>query len=341
MSAAAIKGVGPAATAAAEGGRFGTPHHILSARDFAPLGMDSLFADAEALRCDRSVGRLRPLLAGRQVGLVFDKPSLRTRVSFDVGIQLLGGHAIFLGPDEVQLGRRELAADVGANLSRWLDAIVVRSSDPEALRELAAAASVPVINALDDLEHPCQALSDMLTLRQHLGELRGRVLAYVGDGNNVCHSLLIAGALCGLHMRAATPPAYQPQPAIVTVARRIAAEHGGSVEIGSDPVAVVRDADAVYTDVWASMGYEAEVAERRAQLAAYQVNAALLAGAPLALVMHCLPAHRGEEITADLLDGPRSVALEQAENRMYVQQALLLRVLGAPQAGSVAAGSAG
>ncbi len=300
------------------------PHHVLSAADLAPLGMEALLAHAQALREARAAGTLTPELAGRQVALLFDKPSLRTKVSFDIGVELLGGHAVFLGADEVKLGQREPASDIGANLSRWVDAIVVRASSPGIIAELAAASSVPVINALDDREHPCQALADMLTLRQQWGSLAGRTLAFVGDGNNVCHSLVIAAALCGMHVRVATPPEHAPDPAVIAVARDLAT---ASVQVLIDPVGAVSGADAVYTDVWTSMGFEAESAARRERFAPYQVNAELLAHAPDALVMHCLPAHRGEEITAEVLDGPRSVALEQAENRMYAQQALLVAFL--------------
>jgi ornithine carbamoyltransferase len=262
------------------------------------------------------------------VALLFEKPSLRTRVTFDVGVSSLGGHAVYLGPDEVGIGRRETATDIGRNLSRWVDAIVLRTFAHETLLELAEAASVPVVNALTDLEHPCQALADVLTLRQRLGDLHGRTLTFVGDGNNVCHSLLLTGALAGLHVRIATPPGYAPDAAITAQADRLASEMGGSITIGTDPVAAVDGADAVYTDAWTSMGAEAEAELRRLRFGGYRVDAALLSNAPDALVMHCLPAHRGEEITDDVLDGPRSVVLEQAENRLYVQQALLVELLG-------------
>lgn len=305
----------------------GTPHHVLSAADLQPLGMEKLLAHAQALREARATRTLQPELAGRQVALLFDKPSLRTKVSFDVGVELLGGHAVFLGADEVRLGQREPASDIGANLSRWVDAIVVRASSPGIIAELASASSVPVINALDDREHPCQALADMLTLRQQWGSLAGRTLAWVGDSNNVCHSAVVAAALSGMHVRVATPPEHTPHPDMLAAARSFAAARGASVQAGTDPVEAVSGADAVYTDVWTSMGFEAEAAARRARFAPFQVNASLLAHAPDALVMHCLPAHRGEEITAKVLDGPQSVALEQAENRMYAQQALLVALL--------------
>jgi ornithine carbamoyltransferase len=303
------------------------PRHLLSSHDLDAELQDRVLARASVLREQRAAGRVPADLAGRQVALLFEKPSLRTRVTFDVGISLLGGHAVYLGPDEVGLGRRESAADVGRNLSRWVDAIVLRTFGHRTLVELATAAAVPVVNALSDHEHPCQALADLLTLRQHRGELRGRTLAFVGDGNNVCHSLLLAGSLAGLHLRVATPPGYEPDPGVVRAALAEARRRGGSVSLGTDPVDAVRGADAVYTDAWTSMGAESEADLRRLRFAGFRVDAALLAGAPEALVMHCLPAHRGEEISDEALDGPASVVLDQAENRLYVQQALLVELL--------------
>ncbi len=304
------------------------PRRFLSSGDLDADGLERLLESATRLRGQRAAGTLPRPLAGRQVALLFEKPSLRTRVTFEVGVESLGGHALYLGPDEVGIGRRETATDIGRNLSRWVDAIVLRTFSHETLLELAEAASVPVVNALTDLEHPCQALADVLTLRGRLGDLGGRTLTFVGDGNNVCHSLLLTGALAGLHVRVATPPGYGPHPAIAAEARRLAGELGGSVTIGTDPVAAVLGADAVYTDAWTSMGAEAEADLRRLRFGGYRVDAALMSHAPDALVMHCLPAHRGEEITDDVLDGPRSVVLEQAENRLYVQQALLVELLG-------------
>jgi ornithine carbamoyltransferase len=304
------------------------PIHFISGADAVALGLERLLLRAEWLHRDRRLHRVADPLAGRHVALLFEKPSLRTKMSFEVGVAALGGRVTYLGPTEVGIGTRESAADVGRNLSRWVDAVVVRTFAHAALVELAEASSVPVVNALTDREHPCQALADLLTLRQHLGSLRGRRLAFVGDGNNVLHSLLLTGALAGLEIAVATPTGYEPDAGIVEEARAFADRHGGSVVIGSDPVAAVTGADAVYTDVWTSMGAEAEAEERRARFGPYQVNAALLSHAPGALVMHCLPAHRGEEITSEVLDGPRSVVLDQAENRLYVQQAVLLELLG-------------
>jgi ornithine carbamoyltransferase len=303
------------------------PRHFLSSGDLDPAALERLLDAASALRVQRAAGDLPPALAGRQVALLFEKPSLRTRTTFDVGVAMLGGHALYLSPDEVGIGRRESAADIGRNLSRWVDAIVLRTFGHETLTEMASVASVPVINALTDLEHPCQALADVLTLRQHLGTLTGRTLAFIGDGNNVCHSLMLTGALAGMRVRVATPPGYGPDPEIAAHAAQIADRTGGAIEIGTDPHAAVTGADAVYTDAWTSMGAEAEADLRRLRFAGFRVDAALLADAPRALVMHCLPAHRGEEISDEALDGPTSVVLDQAENRLYVQQALLVDLL--------------
>ena len=301
--------------------------HLLSAADLDADGLDRILDAAAMLRVQRAQGTLPRSLAGRQIALLFEKPSLRTRVTFDVGVAALGGHALYLSPDEVGIGRRETAADIGRNLGRWVDAIVLRTFAHATLVELAAAASVPVVNALTDLEHPCQALADLLTLRQHLGDVRGRTLAFVGDGNNVCHSLLLTATLAGMHVRVATPSGYGPNPDIVRAAIRAGRQNGGQVEIGTDPRAAVRGANAVYTDAWTSMGAEAEADLRRLRFAGFRVDAGLLAGAPGALVMHCLPAHRGEEISDEALDGRNSVVLDQAENRLYVQQALLVDLL--------------
>jgi ornithine carbamoyltransferase len=301
---------------------------VLGAADLGELGLTRLLDRAESLRAARAEGQLPPLLAGRQVALIFEKPSLRTKVTFDVGVTTLGGHAVYLGPDEVGLGRRETAADVGRNLSRWVEAVVLRTFAHSTLLELAEAASVPVVNALTDLEHPCQALADLLTLRQHLGSLAGRTLAFVGDGNNVAHSLLLAGAVAGLNVSVATPGGCEPEPQIVSEAQRLARTTGASIVIGRSPADAVAGADAVYTDVWTSMGAEASADSRRVLFDGFQVNEELLAAAPEALVMHCLPAHRGEEISDAALDGPRSVVLDQAENRLYAQQALLVELLG-------------
>jgi ornithine carbamoyltransferase len=310
--------------------RAAPPRHLLSSEDLEPLGLARLLDRAELLRSERRrIGPSRPL-EGRQVALLFEKPSLRTRVSFEVAVTSLGGHAIALGPDEVGLGRRETPADVARNLSRLVDAIVLRTFAHGALLEMARASSVPVVNALTDDEHPCQALADLMTLRRRFGRLTGLRLAYVGDGNNVAHSLMLAGALAGLDVRVATPEGYGPDPAVVERARALAARHRAWISVGTDPNEAVAAADAVYTDVWASMGREDEADERRTRFAGFEVTEALLANAaPHVAAMHCMPAHRGEEIAGTVLDGPRSLALEQAENRRYVQEAVLIELLAA------------
>ena len=306
------------------------PHHLLSISDLGPDGIADVVDHAMVLKSQASFGSPAPQpLAGRHIALIFDKPSLRTRVSFEVGIRRLGGATTALSASEIGLGSREPIADIARTLSRYVDGIVVRIHSHAQLAELAAAADVPVVNALTEHEHPCQALADLQTIHEHLGGFAGRRLAYLGDGNNVCHSLLLGGAAVGLDVRVACPLGYEPDSRVVDEARLLARESGGHVEVGHDPAAAVRDADAVYTDVWASMGFEQEAAERARVFAPFRVTSALLAGAPEAIVMHCLPAHRGQEIDADVIDGPANVVFDQAENRMHAQEALLVRLLRA------------
>jgi ornithine carbamoyltransferase len=302
--------------------------HLLSIADLGSAEIQAVLDDALVLKAARvrPPGSAGPL-SGKHVALLFDKPSLRTRVSFEVGVQRLGGGATALSGADVGLGTREPLPDIARTLARYVDAIVVRMLSHEGLAELAAASDVPVVNALTGHEHPCQALADLLTLREHLGTLKGRQLVYVGDGNNVCHSLLLGGASVGLHVRVATPVGHAPDADVGAHARILGRATGARIEIGTDPREAVTGADAVYTDVWASMGSEHEAAERRRRFAGFAVTAELLRAAPDALVMHCLPAHRGEEIDGDVIDGPRSVVFDQAENRMYVQQAVLLLLL--------------
>jgi ornithine carbamoyltransferase len=269
-------------------------------------------------------------LSGRAVVMIFEKPSTRTRVSFEVAIASTGGHPVPLSSAELQLGRGETIEDTGRVLSRYAHAIVLRTFEQERLELLAGAATVPVINALSDFEHPCQALADLLTAREARGDLSGQTLVYLGDGNNVTHSLLLGGAKMGMHVRAATPPGFEPIPQVVQRAREIAAETGGSVEVLHDPVEASRRADVLYTDVWASMGQEAEADERALVFPAYALDRHKIEVAKDDVtVMHCLPAHRGQEITDDVIDGPHSVVWNQAENRMHTQKALLLWLLGA------------
>ena len=271
-------------------------------------------------------GRYASTLAGKFIALIFEKPSLRTRVTFDVGIQSMGGGVVFLDHTQASasLGARESIADVARNLDRWVHGIVARVYSQKVLEEMAANATIPVINALSDKFHPCQALADFFTLEEKFGALRGLKFTYLGDGNNVCHSLLYLAARLGVHMKVATPPDYQPLPEVVADAKRVARETKAKIELLADPREAVAGAQAVYTDAWTSMGFEAESEVRNAVFAPYQVNTELMAlAAPDAVFMHCLPAHRGLEVTAEVLDGPRSVVLDQAENRMYVQKAIL------------------
>ncbi len=273
--------------------------------------------------------RYRSALAGRFLALIFEKPSLRTRVTFEVGISSMGGGAVFLDHTQSRLGERESVHDVAKNLERWVQGIIARVFEHKLLEELAENAGIPVINALSDRSHPCQALADFFTLEERFGSLRGLKIAYVGDGNNVCHSLLTIGARLGAHIRVATPVGYEPDAAVVSEARRLARESRGKIEILRSPIEAVNGAHAIYTDVWASMGQEDEAAQREAIFAPYQVNSILIDHADGECVfMHCLPAHRGSEVAADVIDSPRSIVFEQSENRLHVQKAILLTLLG-------------
>jgi ornithine carbamoyltransferase len=299
---------------------------LLTGTEFSPADVRELFRMTAEIK-------VRPeayshALSGRYLALIFEKPSLRTRVTFDVGMQSLGGGAVFLDHTSTRLGQRESIRDVAKNLERWVHGIVARVFEHRALEELAENAAVPVINALCDTYHPCQALADFFTLEERFGSVRGLRLAYVGDGNNVCHSLLLTGALCGAHVSVATPEGYRPVPAIVATAERIAKETGGGIALYVAPQDAVRGAQAVYTDVWASMGQEAEAAERAKIFAPYQVNEALMRlAAPEAVFLHCLPAHRGAEVTDAVIDSPQSIVYDEAENRLHVQKAILLKLL--------------
>jgi ornithine carbamoyltransferase len=260
--------------------------------------------------------------------MVFETPSLRTRVSFEVGMLQLGGHALNLSPAEIGMGHRESVADVGRVLGRMVDGIMARTFAHATVVELARVSGVPVINGLSDLLHPCQALADMLTLKEKRGRLAGLKLAYVGDGNNVCHSLINAGAKLGVSIAAVVPPGYEPMRVIVEAAREEAKRNGCAIQVTHEAKEGLAGADAVYTDVWASMGQEAEAESRRKIFAPYQVNAALFALArPDAIFLHCLPAHRGEEVTSDVCDSPRSMIFDQAENRLHAQKAVLALLL--------------
>jgi ornithine carbamoyltransferase len=301
--------------------------HLRNLWDIDDASIRRIVDSADNIRTAIRGGHPQPLLRGKVLGLLFEKPSLRTRTSFEVGMFRLGGQAISLGHAEVGLGKREPVADVARVFSSYVDAIVVRTFDHANVEHLADHSSVPVVNGLCDTYHPCQILADLLTLKQRWGDWRGRRIAWVGDGNNVCHSWMVAAAQTGFQLTVATPAGYGPSPAVL---ERCLASAPGSVTVGEDPEAAVTGADALVTDVWVSMGQEKENAIRRKIFAPFQVNAALLSLAgPEAIVLHCLPAHRGDEVTAELIDGPRSVAWDEAENRLYAQSALLVELLGA------------
>ncbi|HLH76802.1 MAG TPA: ornithine carbamoyltransferase [Candidatus Binataceae bacterium] len=297
-------------------------------RDFLALSalradeVEALLDLAAWLKADLKHGLEHPYLRGRTMAMIFQKPSLRTRLTFETGMGQLGGHAIYLGPNEVGLGEREAVKDVARNLSRWVDLIMIRTFAHQTALELANEASVPVINGLTDLLHPCQLLADLLTLRERRGPLRAQCVAFVGDGFNLAHSWIEAATVLGMQVRLAYPKGYEPRPEFAAQARR------AGVMLTNDPAQAVRDADAVYTDTWTSMGQEQDAERRLRDFAGFQLNAALIKLAkPDALVMHCLPAHRGQEITDEVIDGPASVVLEQAENRLHAQKAVMLWLL--------------
>jgi len=273
--------------------------------------------------------RFRSALKDKTLAMIFQKPSLRTRMTFEVGMLQLGGHAVYLSPGDGQIGVRESFYDVGKNLERWVDGIMIRTFAHKNIIDLAAAVKIPVINALSDLLHPCQAMADFLTLKEKVGDFSKLKLAYVGDGNNVCHSLMFAAAKAGCRMSVATPAGYEPSADIVRLAREDGRDTGFELTLTNDPRQAVSGAGAVYTDVWASMGQEAEKQTRAAIFAAFQVNAALMSAAgPGALFMHCLPAHRGEEVTDEVIDSAASVVFDQAENRLHVQKAIMVLLMG-------------
>jgi ornithine carbamoyltransferase len=268
-------------------------------------------------------------LKGKVLGMVFEKPSLRTRISFEVGMHRLGGKGLYIGPDEVSIGKRESVSDVAHVLSRYVDAIMYRAFSNKIMRELAENASVPVINGLDDLEHPCQCAADLMTVLEKKGKLAGLKMAYVGDGNNVCNSLMLGCALTGMNMRVATPKDHRPNEDILAKAQEIAKAKNCTIEVLSNPFQAVEGADVIYTDTWVSMGQEKEKAERERLFLPYQVNDSLAEKADKDYIfMHCLPAHRGLEVSAEVIDGPHSVVFDQAENRMHAQKAILVAVLG-------------
>lgn len=297
---------------------------FLSLLDHSRTELEELLATAARLKADLRAGENRQPLSGKTLAMIFEKPSLRTRVTFETGIKQLGGGAVYLAPNDIQLGERESVADIARNLSRWVDIIMARTFSHDAMLELARFSTIPVINGLSDLNHPCQVMADCQTLLEHRPRLDDLVVTFVGDGNNVVTSWINAASRLGFEFRLACPPGYEPPEEVLAAAR---ATGVGTVEILHDPSTAADGADALYTDVWTSMGQEEETERRKRDFADYQVDAALLTHAkPDALVMHCLPAHRGEEITAEVVDGPQSVVLEQAENRLHAQKAIMLYV---------------
>jgi ornithine carbamoyltransferase len=300
--------------------------HFLIDDDLSRSEVTAVLDLADQLKKDRFA--VRPLEGPRSVATIFEKASTRTRVSFEVGIAELGGHAVVLDGQRSQLGRGETIEDTARVLSRYVAAIVIRTSGHERVEALAAAASVPVVNALTDLAHPCQLLADLMTIREHKGDPAGLTLAYVGDGNNVAHSLMVGGAQAGMHVRIAAPAGYQPQEAILTRANQLGAVSGGSVSVTTDVLSACAAADVLYTDVWTSMGQEAESPARSLALEPYRLDERCVhAAADDVMVLHCLPAHRGEEIAPSVIDGPHSFVFDQAENRLHAQKSLLAFLL--------------
>jgi ornithine carbamoyltransferase len=297
---------------------------FLSITDIDGYELESIVADAMYLKRLKSTGTPNEFLRGKSLGMIFEKASTRTRVSFEVGMTDFGGHALFLNPADLQLGRGEAIKDTARTLARYTDAVMIRAYSHATVEEFARYSTVPVVNGLSDRLHPCQVLSDIMTLNERFGDLQDLKLAWVGDGNNVCNTWLLSAAMTGMEIVVASPPRYRPRDAVVDQARAA----GGRITIVADPAEAVRDADVLYTDIWVSMGDEKERAERMQALRDYTVDSRLLARAPPdALVMHCLPAHRGEEITDEVIDGPQSIVWDQAENRLHAQKALLLRLI--------------
>jgi ornithine carbamoyltransferase len=299
-----------------------TVRHFLVDDDISSQEQEAILDEADRMKKDRFAAR--PLAGPRSVAVIFEKPSTRTRLSFEAGIAELGGHPLIIDSRSTQLGRGETIEDTAQVLSRYVDAIVIRTFGQDRIERLADAATVPVVNALTDYAHPCQALADLQTIREKKGGLAGVTLAYLGDGNNMAHSLLLAGALAGMHVRVASPPGFEPIDQVVRRALDICEARGGSAMVTNDPVAAARDADVLYTDVWASMGQESEAESRLLVFQPYALDdRSVDAAADDVIVMHCLPAHRGEEIAASVMDGPHSVVFDQAENRLHAQKALL------------------
>ena len=302
------------------------PSDFLSIRDFSPEQIKHLLDTARTIKANPT--GYSHVLRGKTLALIFEKPSLRTRVTFDVGIQQLGGFSIYLSPAEINLGKREGVYDVAKNLERMVQGIMIRTFAHDIVERMAESAAIPVINGLTDYSHPCQAMADYLTILEVKGKVKGKKIAYIGDGNNVAHSLMFTGAQLGADVWVATPHKYEPKPDAVEWASKRAAKTGGSCTVTNDPLAAAMNADVIYTDVWASMGQEAEAAERRKIFLPYQVNMNLFSLAkPDAIFMHCLPAHRGDEVTDDVIDCTRSVVFQEAENRLHAQKAIMLELM--------------
>jgi ornithine carbamoyltransferase len=302
--------------------------HLVCLHDFTAEEILQILDRADELKRRYREGKQEPLLDGKTLAMIFQKPSLRTRVSFEAGMHRFGGHAIYLGPSDIQLGKREATADIARNLSRYADAIMARTFAHADVAGLAENASVPVINGLSDLLHPCQILADLQTVREKKGDFAGKKLAFLGDGNNVAHSLLYGCAKLGMHVSLAVPEGYEPNPDVFKEAQNDARETGTELQVTHDLKAALKDACAVYTDVWASMGQEEEKKIRQQAMQPYQLNQKTLSLAgPDAIVLHCLPAHRGEEITDEVIDGPQSVVFDQAENRLHAQMSVLTQVI--------------
>ena len=299
---------------------------LLCTSALPPADIERIFATARALKAGRAVHTR--VLEHKRLAMIFEKDSLRTRFTFEIGMHDLGGSAVFMDHRDARLGSRESVKDMAKNFARWVHGVVARTFKHKALEELAQHAGIPVINGLSDHVHPCQALSDFFTLTEKWGELRGRTVTYVGDGNNTCHALIHTAVKLGVHIRVCSPEGYAPNPRVVEEAKRTARQTGSEVTLLRDPRPAVDGADAVYTDTWASMGQEDEIEERHGVFAAYQVDEALMARAkPDAVFMHCLPAHRGKEVTQEVMDGPQNIAYDIAENRLHVQKAILALLL--------------
>ncbi|MBQ4517313.1 MAG: ornithine carbamoyltransferase [Clostridia bacterium] len=303
--------------------------HLLSLHDWSPEDIEKALTLAEKLKKEQKEGIPHPLLKGKTLGMIFTKSSTRTRVSFEVGMYQLGGNALFLSSNDIQLGRGETIYDTANVLSRYLDGIMIRTYKQSDVEDLAKYGSIPIINGLTDLLHPCQVLADLLTIKEHCGSLKGKKLAYVGDGNNMAHSLMYGGAKTGMEVAVATPAAYKCDETVVKQAMEDAKETGAKILITEDPKEAVKDADVVYTDTWVSMGQESEKEEKVKVFGAYQVNKELFSLAkPNAIFLHCLPAYRGMEVTDDVIDGPNSVVFDEAENRLHAQKAVMVMAMG-------------